>query len=175
MTSSTHTRYGPGYQSRCLPTPVPHDPHKTPALGYSHPCNFTRTRPCSSQETLACRSRHDGALRAVHQRFQQRLWPPCPVCPVPAKWLSSVILNPCVPVPPAGCSREDRSPPPPSGSGSPADAPSAQLAVPAISPANGLFRAPLLVVRRHPSASGQSSARGHLETSGSYTSYCVRW
>ncbi len=33
-----------------------------------------------TEDFLACRSRHDGALRAVHQRFQQRLWPPCPVC-----------------------------------------------------------------------------------------------
>ena len=53
--------------------------------------------------------------------------------------------------------------PPPAipGSGSPADAPSAQFAVPAISPANGLFRAPLLrCFASRPSASGQSSARG---------------
>lgn len=33
-----------------------------------------------TEDFLACRSRHDGALRAVDQRFQQRLWSPCSVC-----------------------------------------------------------------------------------------------
>ncbi|END70165.1 hypothetical protein ECP02994831_1749, partial [Escherichia coli P0299483.1] len=30
-----------------------------------------------AEDFLACRSCHDSALRAVDQRFQQRLWSPC--------------------------------------------------------------------------------------------------
>ena len=70
-------------QNRCLPTPVPTDPARTvlvcrvitvPVELHPHATMFV------AEDFLACRSCHDSALRAVDQRFQQRLWSPCSVC-----------------------------------------------------------------------------------------------